>query len=147
MSISKKSSFYLYQDEVWRSDNGNLCFRKVSDPEKVLKYASLTPDQVDEFVEIKPNPATYIKNAPQEKLYRIITDIPTVEFLNEESFQSISSNVSDYLQEIEEWERMSIVRDVKKFYLASRMKRNNTIEEEIRKHDKSAAKPNADSIN
>lgn len=135
----KKNKFYLHEGEVWKSDDSKLRFVKVSDPEQVIKYVSMKPELVDRFVEIKPSQDTYVKDAPQEKLYRVITDVTTVIFLNEDSFRDISANVSAYLQEIEEWERMCVIRDIGKFYLAQRQKRKAEIEDYIKHHNKTAA--------
>ena len=138
----KKNKFYLHEGEVWKSDDSKLRFVKVSDPEQVVKYVSMKPDLVDRFVEIKPSQDTYVKDAPQEKLYRVITDVTTVIFLNEDSFRDISANVLNYLQEIEEWERMCVVRDVGKFYRRNRDKRKSEIEDYIKHHNKKAANRN-----
>lgn len=137
--MSKKSKFYLHEGEVWKSEDANLRFVKVSDPEQVVKYVSMKPDLVDGFVEIKPGRDTYVKDAPQEKLYRVITDTTTVIFLNEDSFHDISANVSAYLQEIEEWERMCVIRDIGKLYLGQRRKKKAEIEDYIKHHNKTAA--------
>jgi hypothetical protein len=134
-----KTKFYLYEGEVWKSNDRSLRFVNVSDPEKVVKYASANPDTVERFVEVKPNQDTYVKDAPQEKLYRVLTDTSTVIYLNEESFRDISKNVSAYLQEIEEWERMCVIRDIAKFYHAQRLKKKAEIEDYIKHHNKSAA--------
>jgi hypothetical protein len=80
-----KTKFYLYEGEVWKSDDRSLRYVNVSDPEKVVKYASADPNTVERFVEVKPGQATYVKDAPQEKLYRVLTDTSTVIYLNEES--------------------------------------------------------------
>lgn len=137
--MKRKNKFYLHEGEVWKSDDSNLRFFKLADPDVVRKYAEMSPDLVESFVEITPNPETYHKDHPQEKLYRIITDTSTVIFLNEDSFRDISANVSSYLQEIEEWERMCVVRDIRKFYLVNLQKRRSQIEEEIKKHQNPVA--------
>lgn len=135
----KKNRFYLYEGEVWKSDDKNLRFVNVSDPTKVVDYVSMNPDAAERFVEVKHNQDNYVKDAPQEKLYRVITDTTTVIFLNEDSFRDISRNVSAYLQEIEEWERMCVVRDIGKFYHAHRLRRKVEIEDYVKHHNKSAA--------
>ena len=138
--MNRKNKFYLHEGEVWKSDDKNLRFFKLADPDAVMKYAGMSPDMIDRFEEITPNPETYRKDAPKEKLYRIITDTSTVIFLNEDSFHDISGNVSAYLQETEEWERMCVVRDIGKFYLANLQKRKAEIEKQIKLHEKPAAK-------
>lgn len=137
-----KNKFFLYEGETWEADEKNLRFVKLSDPEVVMHYPSMHPDLLDKFAEIVPNQETYVRNAPKEKLYRVITDTSTVIFLNEDSFRDISANVLNYLQEIEEWERMCVVRDVGKFYRRNRDKRKSEIEDYIKHHNKKAANRN-----
>lgn len=131
--------FYIYEGETWLADEKGLRFIRVSDLETIKSYTSIDPDSLDKFVEVKPNKDTFNKNAPKEKLYRVITDMTTMLFLSEDSFTDISRNVLDYLQEIEEWERMCVVRDVGKYYWNYREKRKARIEEQIKKHDRPAA--------
>ena len=138
--MNRKNKFYLHEGEVWKSDDKNLRFFKLADPDAVIKYAGMSPDMIDRFEEITTNPETSRKDAPKEKLYRIITDTSTVIFLNEDSFHDISANVSAYLQEMEEWERMCVVRDIGKFYLRNFQKRKTEIEKQIKLHEKPAAK-------
>lgn len=140
--IKMKSKFYLREDKVWSADDKNVKFVNLAEPEQTISYTSLHPDELEKFVEIVPNPENFNKDAPQEKLYRVITDVSTVIFLNEQSFKDISSNVLAYLMEIEEWERMCVVRDIGKYYLYHKNKKKTEIENFIRKHDKdrSAAK-------
>jgi len=142
MKNDSKNAFYIYRDEVWKADDKNLRFFKLSSPQETKGYPTILPDELDLFIEIKPNPETYQKDSPQEKLYRIITDTATVIFLNKESFNDISANVLNYLMEIEEWERMCVVRDIKRFYDYNKKKKWSEIEDFIKKHDKnnSAAK-------
>lgn len=132
--------FYLYEGETWVGDDKKLRFRKVSDPETTMQYTSIHPDTLDGFSEIVPNPDTYQKNHPQEKLFRVVADLSTVIFLSDQSFSDISRNVLNYLGEIEEWERMCIVRDIGKYYSSHQSKRKAMIDDFIRQHDKPAAK-------
>lgn len=134
-----KAKFYLYENETWFADDKRLCFTKLSDPETSMHYTSVHPDTLESFVEIVPNDETHNRNLPQEKLFRVITDLSTVIFLSPESFSDISGNVLTYLGEIEEWERMCIVRDIGKFYEHHRLKKRSRIEDFIRQHDKPAA--------
>ena len=140
--MKAKGKFYLYEGKVWRSDDSLLNFVSVSEPDNKLKYASLHPDQEEQFKEIVPNEATYVRFAPQERLYRVLTDMSTVIFLNEDSFRDISRNVLNYLMKIEEWERMCVVRDVGKYYESYKKAKNEEISNFIKGHDKPAAKNN-----
>lgn len=135
-----KSKFYLKEDKVWKADDKNVKFINLTNPDEEISYTSIHPDELERFVEIVPNPETYHKDAPQEKLYRVITDVSTVIFLNEQSFKDISSNVLSYLMKIEEWERMCVVRDIGKYYQYHKSKKKNEIDNFIKNHDKSAAK-------
>lgn len=138
--MKTKGKLYLYEGKVWRSDDKMLNFTSLSEPDKVIKYTSLHPDQEELFKEIVPNEATYVRDSPQERLYRVLTDLSTVIFLNEDSFRDISKNVLAYLEEIEEFERMCVVRDITEFYTNNRKKRNAEIDNYVKKHDKPAAK-------
>ncbi len=131
-----KSKFYLREDKVWSADDKNVKFVNLAEPEQSISYTSLHPDELDKFVEIVPNPESYVRNAPQEKLYRVVTDLSTVTYLTEQSFKDISANVLAYLMEIEEWERMCVVRDIGKYFVYHKSKKKSEIEDFIRKHDR-----------
>lgn len=138
--MKEKSKFYLIEGKVWMTDDRKLKFVSVSDPERKIDYTSMDPDTAQSMKEIVPSPDTFVKDAPQERLYRILTDLSTVKFLNEDSFRDVSGKVRAYLEEIEEWERMCLIRDISEFYNENRRKRKEEIDGFLKKNDKPAAK-------
>lgn len=128
--------FYLYKGEAWLCNNSNMIMFNVADPSITLDYHSLPPEEASSFTEIKSPKDPYVRKLQPEKLYRIITDTYTSTYLEKNSFEEIYSNVYDYLQETEQYERLCLIRDVRKFYLKFQEKRQIEIENQIKKFDK-----------
>lgn len=132
----KKYNYYLYDGETYYEDKKNLKFISVKDPNISISYCTLHPDEVDRFKEILPNEKAKAYRTAPEKLYRILTDIKTVMYLTEDSFFNISKQVNGYLEEIEDYERMCVIRDIDFFYKEQRLKKKAQIDDYIKHFNK-----------
>lgn len=110
------SKFYLYNDKVYIEDKKGLRFIPISNPKEIVKFVDLSPDEAEKFIEIKPNENSQHSKSAPEKLYKIVTDLKTVFFLTPDSFENICKQVNKYLMEIEDFERMAVVRDICIFF-------------------------------
>ena len=132
----KKSTFYLYKGEVYYEDRKKFNFVNVKNPQISISYVSMNPDEVDEFKEIIPSTQAKPYRSAPEKLYRIITDVTTVIYLTEDSFSNISKQVNEYLNDIEDYERMCVTRDIAFFYKLEREKKKAQIDDHIKHFNK-----------
>lgn len=134
--MKSKFKFYLKEGTVYYDDKKNLRFVAVKNPEIFIPYNSLYPDEVDIFKEIDASSnALHYRTAP-EKLLRILTDMRTVMYLTEDSFLNISKQVNKYLEDIEDYERMCIIRDIKDYFYYQNSKKKAQIEDYIKHHNK-----------
>ena len=128
--------FYLKDGVVYYDDKKKLRFVAVKNPDIFISYVSLDPEEVDAFKEIDANSnALHYRTAP-EKLLRILTDMRTVMYLTEDSFLNISKQVNKYLEDIEDYERMCIIRDIKEYFYYQNSKKKAQIEDYIKHHNK-----------
>lgn len=132
----KKYNYYLYNGEVFYTDNKNIKFVSVKNPEHTISYSDLDPDELDKFKEIVPcENAKHYRTAP-EKLYRVMTDLTNVLYLTEDSFLNLFNQVNNYLEGIEDYERMCVLRDVESFYYLQQKLRKSEIEDRIKHFNK-----------
>jgi hypothetical protein len=128
--------FYLKDGVVYYDDKKNLRFVAVKNPDIFVSYVSMDPDEVDTYKEIDASSnALHYRTAP-EKLLRILTDMGTVMYLTEESFINIFKQVNNYLSEIEDYERMCIIRDVQEYFKLQNSRKKAEIEDYIKHHNK-----------
>lgn len=132
----KSTKFYLREGKTYYNDNKRLKYVCISDPDLVFDFTKLSPDEQDGFVEVKNASWSKPHNSVEEKLYRVLTDIFTIMFLNEETFDAMFKRISDYLSEIEDWERMCVMRDLNTYYRSKRGKRKSEIDDFIKTHEK-----------
>jgi len=134
--MKSKFIFYLKDGIVYYDDKKNLRFVAVKNPDIFVSYVSMDPDEVDTYNEIEASPnALHYRTAP-EKLLRILTDMGTVMYLTEESFINIFKQVNNYLSEIEDYERMCIIRDVQEYFKLQNSRKKAEIEDYIKHHNK-----------
>ena len=134
--MKSRFKFYLKEGTVYYNDKKNLRFVAVKNPDIFISYVSLDPEEVDAFKEIDANSnALHYITAP-EKLLRILTDMRTVMYLTEDSFLNISKQVNKYLEDIEDYERMCIIRDIKDYFYYQNSKKKAQIEDYIKHHNK-----------
>lgn len=134
--MKSRFKFYLKEGTVYYDDKKNLRYVAVKSPEIFMPYVSLDPEEVDTFKQIEVNPnALHYRTAP-EKLLRILTDMRTVMYLTEDSFLNISKQVNKYLEDIEDYERMCIIRDIKDYFYYQNSKKKAQIEDYIKHHNK-----------
>lgn len=128
--------FYLYEGETYYENKKTLKFISVKNPKVVISFTSLNPDEVDNFKEILPNENSKSFRSAEEKFYRVLTDIKSVMYLTDESFANITKQVINYLNGIEDYERMCVIRDIK--YLFEELKRTKQaeIQDYIKHHNK-----------
>lgn len=132
----KSVKYYLKEGKTYYNDNNKLKYVCVSNPELTFDFAKLSPDETEGFVEVKNASWSKPQNSVEEKLYRVLTDIATITFLNDETFDAMFKRISEYLMEIEDWERMCVLRDVESYYRQSRGRRKSEIDDFIKTHDK-----------
>lgn len=132
----KSKKFYINEGKSFYADNKKLKYICVSDPEIIHDFTKITPEENERFVEVKRAEGSKSVNSVEEKLYRVLCDINTVGFFNEETFDGISQKVSRYLSDIEDWERMCVLRDIGLYYKKSRSKKSTEIESFIKSHEK-----------
>lgn len=132
----KSVKYYLKEGKTYYNDNKKLKYVCVSDPEITFDFARLSPDENEGFVEVKNSSCSKPQNSVEEKLYRVLTDITTITFLNDETFDAMFKRISGYLAEIEDWERMCVLRDVELHYRRARGKRKSEIDDFIKTHEK-----------
>lgn len=132
----KNRVFYLKDGDVYYEDKKNFNFVSVKNPDIKIPYVSMSPDEVETYKEIiSVEQAKPYRSAP-EKLFRILTDMNTVIYLTEDSFQNISKQVNNYLNDIEDYERMCIIRDISHFYEEQRKKKRAQIDDYIKHFNK-----------
>jgi hypothetical protein len=132
----KNKVYYLKDGIVYYEDKKSLHFISVKNPEIKISYVAMDPDEVDTYKEIVPSPQAKPYRSAPEKLFRVLTDINTVIYLTEESFSNISRQVNNYLNDIEDYERMCILRDISIFYQEQRKKKKAQIEDYIKHFNK-----------
>jgi len=132
----KNRVFYLRDDVVYYEDKKNFNFVSVKNPDIKISYISMNPDEVEKFKEIiSVEKARPYRSAP-EKLFRVLIDINTVIYLTEDSFYNISKQVNNYLNDIEDYERMCILRDISILYEEQRKKKKAQIDDYIKHFNK-----------
>lgn len=132
----KNRVFYLKDGDVYYEDKKNLNFVSVKNPDIKISYISMHPDEVETYKEIvSVSQAKPYRSAP-EKLFRVLTDLNTVIYLTEDSFYNISKQVNGYLNDIEDYERMCILRDITFYYEEQRKKKKAQIEDYIKHFNK-----------
>lgn len=132
----KSVKYYLKEGKAYYNDNKKLKYVCVSNPDLVFDFTKLSPEENDAFVEVKNASWAKPSNSVEEKLYRVLTDVTTITFLNEETFDAMFKRISQYIMEIEDWERMCVLRDVESYYRDSRGNRKSKINDFIKSHDK-----------
>ena len=132
------NKFYLntITQKVYCEDKKKMQFVSLQNPEDVIKFVNLLPDEAEEFKEILPSNYSKGRNSMEERLFRIITDITTILFLTQDSFLNITKQVNKYLLQIEDYERICIVRDITTYYLNKKNERNTEIKDYINKQNK-----------
>ena len=133
--MKSRFKFYLKDGVVYYDDKKNLRFVAVKNPDIFVSYVSMDPDEVDTYKEIDASSnALHYRTAP-EKLLRILTDMRTVMYLTEDSFLNVSKQVNKYLEDIEDYERMCIIRDIKEYFFLQNSKKKAEIEDYIKHHN------------
>lgn len=132
----KKYNYYLYKSEVYYEDNKKLKFISLKNPEVEISYSNLEPDEIDEFKQILPGENAQHYRTPPEKLYRVMSDLTNVVYLTEDSFINLSKQVNSYLEGIEDYERMCVMRDIKVYYYLQQKLKKAEIEDRIKHYNK-----------
>jgi hypothetical protein len=132
----KNYTFYLYNGSSYYEDTKKLSFIKVSDPTIELSYISMHPDEVDKFTEVVPGTGSKQYRSIHEKMYRNLTNMSSVIYLTEETFNNVYTKTKNYLNSIEDYERMCVVRDVKEYYNDQISKKKSQIEDYIKHFNK-----------
>lgn len=132
----KKYTYYLYDGDTYYEDKKTLKFISVKDPSITISYVSLHPDVLDKFKEILPNDRSKPYRSVSEKLFRVMTDLTNVIYLTEDSFKNLTRKTNEYLEEIEDYERMCIMRDVEEFYKLQTSKKKAQIDDYIKHFNK-----------
>lgn len=132
----KKYAYYLYDGDTYYEDKKTLKFINVKDPTITISYVSMDPDEVEKFKEVLPNERSKPYRTADEKLFRVITDISTVIYLTKDSFDSLVKKTNKYLQSIEDYERMCVLRDVVEYYILQNTKKRSQIEDYIKHFNK-----------
>jgi hypothetical protein len=132
----KKFTYYLYKGETYYDDYKKLRFISVKNPDVFISYISMHPDEVDKFIEVEPNQRAKPYRSAPEKLFRVITDLTTVIYLTQETFDNLSKQLNSYLSDIEDYERMCVMRDVAEYYKIETSKKKAEIEDYIKHFNK-----------
>lgn len=132
----KKYAYYLYDGDTYYEDKKTLKFINVKDPTITISYVSMDPDEVEKFKEVLPNERSKPYRTADEKLFRVLTDISTVIYLTKDSFDSLVKKTNKYLQSIEDYERMCVLRDVVEYYILQNTKKRSQIEDYIKHFNK-----------
>lgn len=132
----KNRIYYLKDGIVYYDDYKNLNFVSVKNHEIKIPYVSMDPDEVDSYKEIVPSPQAKPYRSAPEKLFRVLTDLTSVIYLTEDTFKNLSGQINNYLNEIEDYERMCIIRDVTEFYYSQINKKKAQIDDYIKHFNK-----------
>lgn len=132
----KNYNYFLYEGDAYYEDKKKLKFVNVKDPSVTISYVSLHPDDLERFKEILPNDRAKPYRSAQEKLYRVMSDLSNVIYLTEDSFENLMKKLFKYLESIEDYERMCVLRDIKEFYLKQKSKKKAEIEDYIKHFNK-----------
>lgn len=132
----KKYTFYLYKGFTYYEDTKKLSFVKVSDPSVVISYVSMDPDEVDKFREISPSLNAKAYRSIPEKIYRNLTNMSAVCYLTEYTFENLMKKLNKYMKEIEDYERMCVLRDVTEFYKNQTANKKAEIQDYIKHFNK-----------
>lgn len=132
----KKYNYYLYEGDTYYEDKKGLKFVNVKDPSITISYVSIHPDDLERFKEILPNDRSKPYRSAPEKLYRVMSDLTNVIYLTEDSFGNLIKRLNKYLESIEDYERMCVLRDVKEFYNSQISKKKSEIQDYIKHYNK-----------
>jgi hypothetical protein len=132
----KKYIFYLYKGDTYYDDRKKFSFVSVKNPEFLISYISMDPDELEEFKEIEPSSQSKPYRSAAEKLFRNMTDLSSVIYLTQETFVNLMRQLNNYLQEIEDYERMCVLRDVTELYYVENSKKKSEIEDYIKHFNK-----------
>jgi hypothetical protein len=121
---------------VYYEDTKKLSFIKVSDPSVELSYVSMHPDEVEKFIEVVPGTGSKQYRSIPEKLYRNLTNMSTVIYLTDETFENLFKKLNNYFNSIEDYERMCVLRDVAEYYYSQISKKKSEIDDYIKHFNK-----------
>lgn len=132
-----KTNFFKKDDNIYYEDKKNLKFILVKDPNQVIDFCNIHPDEAALFVRVLPVANSESRNSLFEKKYRIFTDLNTIVHLTPETIESMSKLLIDYLLQVEDFDRLCIVRDVVAYYEFEQERKDQAIKEALKKSQKS----------
>lgn len=134
--MSNKINFFKREDNIYYEDRKNLKFVLVKDPTQIIDMCDINPDEANLFIRIHPLPNSDPRNYTTEKKYRIFVDLNTVVHLTPDTVEKLSTLLTDYLLEIEDYDRLCIVRDIKIYYEFEQNRKDKVIRETLKKSQK-----------
>lgn len=132
----KKYNFYLYKGSAYYEDTKKLCFVSVVNQDINISYVSIEPDELEKFQEVSPSPNAKAYRSIPEKIYRNLTNMSAVCYLTEDTFKNLTKKLNNYLRDIEDYERMCVLRDVTEFYYIQNTKKKAEIQDYIKHFNK-----------
>ncbi len=129
----KKIKFVVFEELVYYENNKTKEYILVKDPTVKIKF---TETNRELFKEVQVSNNALPKNSQEETLYRVLADINTIIFYAEDTVQNMFEKTTNYLTEIQDFERLCVVRDIKAYYDRDRKNYNLLIKEVVNKNQK-----------
>lgn len=128
-----KTNFYKKDDNIYYEDKKNLKFVLVKDPTQVIDFVNIHPSEAESFKRVFPSTNSQSRNSTNERIYRTFSDLSTIVYMTPETIVNLSKLLREYLIEIEDYDRLCIVRDVVAYYEFEQNRKDQAIKEALKK--------------